>query len=273
MKNRIIILLSILACIGSLQAQQLYLKAGGSLALGWPWTYSSNEAYHELLMSTTGTEVSSRNSNFGFGGSPFIAAGYNFNKNIGCELGVGYQFGITRTNENTLINPTTYKTYRADYHLKCSWMWINPQLVIASNNSDFKPYGKVGFVIGFSPKMTILSENLNDKGTKRTEITGGIPWGLNASLGINYHLFKNTSIFGELEMLQMNYAPTNSEITEYTDANGTDVLSTLTEKLKKTEFVDNWNSADITNTTPNKVAKINIPLSSFKINIGIRYIF
>jgi len=273
MKNRIIILLSILACTNSIQAQQLYLKAGGSLALGWPWTYSSSEAYHELLMSTTGTEVSSRNSNFGLGGSPFIAAGYMFNKNIGCELGVGYQFGITRTNENTLINPSTYKIYRADYHLKCSWMWINPQLVIASNSSDFKPYGKVGFVIGFSPTMTILSENLNDKGTKRTEITGGTPWGLNASLGINYHLLKNTSIFGELEMLQMNYAPTNSEITEYTDANGNDILTSLSEKSKKTEFVDNWNSADLATTLPNKVAKINLPLSSFKINFGIRYNF
>jgi outer membrane protein W len=273
MKNRIIILLSILACVGNMQAQQLYFKAGGSLALGWPWTYSSNESYHELIMSLTGTEVTSKNANFGLGASPFISAGYMFNQNIGAELGVGYQFGITRTNENTLINPLTYKTYRADTHLKCSWMWINPQLVIATTVSDFKPYGRAGVVVGFSPKMEMLTENLNDEGTKKTELTGGMPWGMNAALGINYNLCKNFLMFGELEMLQMNYAPTNSEVTEYTDANGNDILSTLSEKSKKTEFVDSWNSADLATTLPNKAAKINLPLSSFKINLGIRYNF
>ncbi len=273
MKNRIIILLSILACINSLQAQQLYFKTGGSLAFGWPWTYSSNEAYHEILMSSTGTEINSKNTNFGYGASPTMTLGYMFNENIGTELGVGYHFGFTRTNENTLLNPLTYKTYRSDSHLKCSWIWLNPQLVIATKVSDFKPYGKVGFVIGFSPKMTILNENINDKGTKKTEISGGTPWGLNASLGINYNLFKNLSMYGELEMLQMNYAPTNSEVTEYTDANGNDILTSLSEKSKKTEFVDNWNSADLATTIPNKAAKINLPLSSFKINFGIRYNF
>lgn len=273
MKNRIIIVLAILACSGTIHAQGLYLKAGGSMALGWPWTYSANESYNELQMATTGTEVQSKNANFGYGFSPMFSVGYQFNQYLGAELGMGYQMGITRVNENTLLNTTTYKTYRADMRMKCDWMWVNPQLVLATSNTGFSPYGKIGVVIGLSPKMTMTTENIDDSGIRTTEITGGMPWGINLALGTNYPLCKNFSVFGELEMLQMNYAPESSEITEYKDAKGNDVLAALTEKSKKTEFSDRWSSADIANDQPNKAARINIPLSSFKINAGIRFNF
>lgn len=273
MKNKIIILLSILACAGSIHAQGLYLKAGGSMALGWPWTYSSNESYNEFEMATTGTEVHSKNTNFGLGFSPEISAGYMFNSYIGAELSFGYQMGIKRVNENTLLNTTTYKTYKAETSMKCSWMWINPQLVLATSNTAFSPYGRVGVVLGLSPKMTISMANLDDSGIRKTEISGGMPWGFNLALGTNYLLCKNWYVFGELEMLQMNYTPETSEITEYKDAAGNDVLSALTEKSKKTEFSDSWSSADLANDKPNQAARINLPLSSFKINAGIRFNF
>ncbi len=274
MKNKIIIVLAILACSASIHAQGLYLKAGGSMALGWPWTYSANESYNKLEMSTTGTEVQSKNTNFGLGFSPMISAGYMFNQYIGAELGLGYQMGITRVNENILLNTTTYKTYKADTRMKCDWMWVNPQLVLATpNTTGFSPYGRVGVVLGFSPKMTISLENVDDSGIRKTEITGGMPWGINLALGTNYPLCKNFSVFGELEMLQMNYTPETSEIKEYKDAKGNDVLSALTEKSKKTEFSDSWSSTDISNDQPNKAARINLPLSSFKINAGIRFNF
>lgn len=273
MKNKSLILFTVLICSVNIHAQGLYGKIGGSLGFGWPWTYSSNESYHELEMTLTGTEVTSKNSNFGFGADPFIAVGYMFTPTMGAEIGFGNHFGIARTNENSYINPLTRQSYRADVKIKCSWMWINPQLVIATTVSDFKPYAKVGVLIGISPKMEMLSENLSDKGHRKTEVSGGMPWGFNATLGISKQLKNNFHLFGELEMVQMNYAPTISEITEYTDANGTDQLPLLNQKSKKTEFVDGWNSSDLSNDLPNKVAKINVPLSSLKINLGIRYNF
>ena len=273
MKNRIVILISILICVGNINAQGLFLKAGGTLALGWPWTYSANEAYNQFEMSTTGTEVTSKNTNFGLGFSPSISSGYMFNQNIGAELGIGYQIGINRKHENTLINPTTYQTYKAETRLKCSWMWVNPQLVIATSNTAFSPYGRVGVVFGFAPKMVVLVENVDDLGVRKTEISGGMPWGLNAAFGLNYKLKNKFSLFGEFEMLQMNYSPETSAITEYKSATGVDVLASLNEKSKKTQFTDRWSSTDIANDQPNKAAKINLPLSSFKINVGIRFNF
>jgi hypothetical protein len=273
MKNRIVILVSILICVGNIHAQGLYLKAGGSIALGWPWTYSSNEGYNEFVMSTTGTVVTSKNTNFGLGFSPNVSAGYMFNQNIGAELGFGYQIGINRVNENVLINATTYKTYKSETRIKCSWMWVNPQLVIATSNTAFSPYGRVGVVFGFAPKMVVLVENVDDFGVRKTEISGGMPWGFNAAFGANFKLKNNCSFFGEFEMLQMNYSPETSEITEYKSSTGVDVLASLTEKSKKTQFTDSWSSTDIANDQPNKAAKINLPLSSFKINVGIRFNF
>jgi hypothetical protein len=259
--------------VGSTNAQRLYLKAGGSMAIGWPWTYSSNEAYNEFVMSTTGTEVTSKNTNFGLGFSPAISLGYMFNQNIGAELSLGNQIGINRVNENVLLNTTTYKTYKSETRIKCSWMWVNPQLVLATSSTAFSPYGRVGVVFGFAPKMIVLVENVDDLGVRKTEISGGMPWGLNAAFGVNYKLKNKFSLFGEFEMLQMNYSPETSEITEYKSATGVDVLASLTEKSKKTQFTDSWSSTDIANDQPNKAAKINLPLSSFKINVGIRFNF
>jgi len=273
MKSRIVILVSILVCVGSTNAQRLYLKAGGSMAIGWPWTYSSNEAYNEFEMSTTGTEVTSKNTNFGLGFSPTIAVGYMFNPSFGAEISFGSQMGFNRTNENTLLNTTTYKTYKAETKIKCSWTWLNPQLVLATSNTAFSPYGRIGVVLGFSPMMELKSENSDDLGAKKTEISGGMPWGFNAALGLNLPIKNHFSVFSELEMLQMIYTPETSEITEYKNAAGIDMLASLTEKSKKTQFTDSWSSTDITNDQPNKAAKISLPLSSFKINVGIRFNF
>lgn len=273
MKTKIIILISILVSVGNIHAQGLFVKAGGSFALGWPWTYSANETYNQIEMSTTGTQAHARNANFGMGISPVISAGYMFNSFIGAELGFGCQFGINRVNENIYLNPITLKTYEANSSIKCSWMWLNPQLVIATNNTAFSPYGKVGLIVGFSPKMTILVENVNDSGIRTSEITGGMPWGLNLALGINKKLKNNISVFGEIEMTQMNYSPEKSEITEYQDSEGNDVLSILNLKTKTTEFSDSWSSDDISNDKPNKAARMNVPLSSIKFNAGIRINF
>ncbi len=273
MKKNIIILASMLFCMTSSQAQGLYVKAEGSFALGWPWTYSANEASNQIEMSTTGTQVHSKNSNFGNGISPSISAGYMFNSNIGFEIGLGYQFGKNRVNKNTFLNPSTLKTYPVETRLKCDWFWVNPQFVLATQNSGFSPYGRLGVRIGFSPKMTILAENKDDLGVQKTEISGGMPWGFNVALGIKKELTEKISFFGELEMLQMNYSPTNSEIVEFKDAQGNDILSTLSEKNTKTEFTDSWKSPDIVDESPNKAAKINIPMSSFKLNFGIRFNF
>lgn len=273
MKTKIIILISFLTCFGNIQAQGLFVKAGGSFALGWPWTYSANETYNQIEMSTTGTQAHARNANFGMGISPIISAGYMFNSFIGAELGFGYQFGINRVNENTYLNTTSLKTYEANSSIKCSWMWLNPQLIIATNYTAFSPYGKVGLIMGFSPKMTILVENVDDSGIRKSEITGGMPWGFNLALGINKKIKNNISVFGEIEMTQMNYTPEQSEITEFKDSEGNDILSTLNLKTKTTEFSDCWSSDDISNDNPNKSARINVPLSCIKFNAGIRINF
>lgn len=273
MKNKSVIFFTVLMCTVNIHAQGLYGKIGGNMAFGWPWRYSSNESYHELIVSTTGTEVTSKNSNFGFGAGPSASVGYMFNSSIGTEIAVGSHFGISRINENTYLNPQTYRTYRTDVGIKCSWLWINPQIVVASNSSDFSPYARVGVVIGILPKMEMLYQNINDQGERKIEYIGGTPWGLNATLGISQKLKNNINLFGELEMVQLNFSPLSSEITKYLDENGNDILPSLNQKNRKTEFVDSWNSTDLTIDMPNKMAKINIPLSSVKVNVGIRYNF
>ena len=88
-----------------------------------------------------------------------------------------------------------------------------------------------------------------------------------------YKLNETLSLFGELSIQNLNYAPTNGEVTVYTK-NGVDKLSSLTTLQKEIEYLDDYtldSASPLTSTQVQKQKKVNYPFSSFNINLGIRY--
>ncbi|MEI6822370.1 MAG: outer membrane beta-barrel protein [Bacteroidota bacterium] len=283
-------LLVITMIISNLSAQKAYLSfnAGYGLNLG-SITYNNYVSYQISNTNYTSTNES-KGLSLGKGFNICGAFGYMFNKNIGTELGISYLFGastIFTSNYYYLDGTSTYlnKTYSSNM------LRFNPSIIITSGFNKLNPYAKLGLIIGtgsiiidYEDKEKYTTGNPNPPYNNivtdtiffvSNKMNGGLAFGFNASVGVIYKLNDKISLFGEVNMINLCYAPTKGEIVKYTK-NGQDILSTLTTHTKETEYVDIYNyDPSITNSTdvPTKSTKFNMPFGSIGINLGIRFNF
>lgn len=138
------------------------------------------------------------------------------------------------------------------------------------------PYAKFGLVIG-TGAVTMDYED-NDDGdveVRKMKLNGGVAFGINAAIGAIFELSESISLFGELNAINMSYAPKKGEITEAT-YNGTDFLPHMTTYDKEVEFVDevtyNYNSPP-PDSQPSQQLKQKYPFGSFGINVGVVFNF
>jgi len=193
--------------------------------------------------------------------------GYMFNENIGVELGISYMIGGKTQSKDIYTNGTT------DYTISSTMLKFNPSLVIATGFKNINPYAKIGVVVGSG--SIIYEYNDNDNGDiwlEKTKYNGGIALGLSAGLGILFNINDNLSFFGELNMLNLSYAPTKGELTE-ASFNGADQLPAMTTKERQTDYVDSYTTEQgnpSPDAQPNKLLKEKYPFGSLGLNIGLR---
>lgn len=211
-----------------------------------------------------------------------VAFGYMFDDHFGFELGVGYLLGSKTEFLQEYINemdPDDIITTSMSGEVSANQIRVNPSFVVSSDYKDFMPYAKFGVVIGFGTKITEFYDdkkmNGTDNITQTYESTGGVSLGLSGSLGALYNFNKKTGIFLELSLISMGYSPTKRVITQYS-INGEDMLATGDFPLSslETEYVDEvdfGDNGDKTNTT--LALKGKYPMSSFNINLGVRFSF
>jgi hypothetical protein len=202
------------------------------------------------------------------------AFGYMFNEHFGAELGLSYLIGGKSVAISSDTDP--FGNYTDEYTFSSKMLRIIPSLVIAAGGEKINPYAKFGMVIGSG---TVLLENNyksdGDVYIAKLELSGGMAMGLSSSIGALYNLSDNMSLFGELNMINMSYAPTKGELIEVTD-NGIDELPYMTTNEKEIEFVDSYtyNSANPTSDSqPDKELKQYLPFGSFGINVGLKISF
>jgi hypothetical protein len=193
--------------------------------------------------------------------------GYMFNKNIGAELGVSYLIGGKSKAQDNYTNGKT------DYTLSSKMLRINPSIVISSGFNGINPYAKFGLIIGSGSIMYEYNDNDDvDIEIIKMKMNGGLALGLSSSIGVLFNLNDKMSFFGELNMINLSYAPTKGEITEAT-FNGTDGLPNMTTSEKEIEFVDSY-TYNINNppsdSQPRKELKHKMPFGSFGINFGLK---
>ena len=251
----------------NLSAQETYININAGYGLGMS---SQNLYYFDFYNYTSGSNSSTSeqvNVSLGKGLNVGGTFGFMFNKNIGAELGVSYLLG-SKSNAND-----EYRGGKTDYTISAKMLRINPSIVIASGLDGINPYAKFGVIIGSGTVIYEYNDNDDgDIGIFKMKLNGGLAFGLNAGVGALFNLNDKMAFFGEINMVNMSYAPSKGEVTEAT-YNGTDALSDMTTSEKEIEFVDSYtysSSNPPADSQPSKQLKQKLPFGSFGINFGLR---
>ena len=241
-------------------------------------TASINYLHSLLLTSVNTTETNATTTQYegvaltlGDGLTFGANLGYMFNKNIGFELGANYLMG-----SNIKSNSTSYTGSISNRESSAKMLQIKPTLVFRAGYDKINPYAKIGLLIG-SGKIT-SSENGKDASGNTSEqtreLSGGTSIGFHASLGALYKISDKISLFGELNLTSLEYAPKKMVVTVFTQ-NGVDQLPTLTVNDKEIQFVDSFtdNSLPSNPNEPDKILKVPFSFDSIGLNVGIQYHF
>lgn len=252
----------------NLFAQGAYLNINAGYGLNMS---SQNLDYLDFYNSTSGSNssytVEQVNVSLGKGLIIGGTLGYMLNKNIAAELGISYLSGGKSQAKDT------YSGGRTDYTLSSKTLRINPTIVIYSGFEKINPYAKFGFIIGSGSIMYEYNDyDDGDIELTKMKFNGGLAFGANAGVGALFSLNDNMSFFGEINMVNLSYAPTEGEVTE-ASYNGVDELPEMTTREKRMEFVDSYtynSSSQPSDSQPNKELKQKLPFGSFGISFGLR---
>jgi hypothetical protein len=231
--------------------------------------YNETSSYRSSNNSTDHT-YEQINVSLGKGLNVGGALGFMFSANFGAELGVSYLLGGKSTATDTYNGSSYSETY--EYTISAKMLRINPSLVLTTGAEGLSPYAKFGLVAGMgSILMEYMNNDDGDVYIEKTKLNGGTALGLTAALGVNYKLSESMSLFGEINMVNMSYAPTTGEITEAT-YNGANKLPDYTTNEKLTDFVDSYsyNSQDNqSENEPDQELKQKMPFGSIGVNLGL----
>lgn len=271
MKTTRILLCGLLLIGMNLQAQKIYVRAGLGAAVSTAGEYVGEYTYTENTDKASYTKK-------GIGtGLPFVlAAGYMLNENIGLELGVDYFYGFNMKAKFTGAN----RTYDSKWHGQM--LGIVPALVFTFPLDKIHPYARLGLKLGVWNNVIYKDHEVYTQGPSKiggndNEMTmkdyGGIAIGAQAALGTEYALSDLISLFGEIQLDGISYAPKHGKYTKFV-ADGEDILGSLTEKEKKWNYVKEVDyNKNIPNDSPDEYGKINYTFGNVGLVIGVRINF
>ena len=253
-----------------LLAQNSYVKVNAGYGLSMNAHDLGSNFYDFTNFKSDGTTTSveiipiSLGKGLTFGG----AFGHSFNKNIGAELAVSYLLGDESTAKDEHTSGTT------DLAISANMLQITSSLIIQSGREGLNPYIRLGVLLGkgtitYSVKGTESNGNTT---TLKAEFDGDLAIGLNAAVGVFYPLGDKMSFFGEINTINMSYAPTKGTVVEAT-ANGVDRLPTATTREKEIELVDKVTDNFLTpgpDNEPSKALKQKLPFGSIGLQVGVR---
>lgn len=292
MKKKIMTLSMLLAsCLfaNNLSAQGAYVTINtgygfGAAASNVPdftnKTETTTSSSSNSITTTTNEQIKvSLGKGVNFGG----AVGYMVNKNVGAELGISYLIG-GKTTANSSSSYSSYYSTSTTTKLSANMFRINPSFVLTAGFEKLNPYAKFGVIIGtgsikYEYEETTTASSSSSKSssdvTKYTnKLNGGLALGTNASIGVNYSLTDNISLFGELALTNLSYAPTKGEKTDISSTDADRITDlTLSKNVdyvdKTTTIVNKTSSKDNTSTTQQEL-KQKYSFGSFGLNIGVK---
>jgi hypothetical protein len=274
--TKTIIALAITLFTLNVNAQNFYAKLNAGFNVG----NSSNLSSDFYNLKIDGTVRTYENVNLSFGkGTNFGATfGYMFNKYVGSELNVSYLLGSSTKVEDSEKTASSSEFTSSNYSAKM--ISFIPAIVITPGFEKMNPYARFGLILGIPTVSSKMESSYTEFGINGTsnltfKLNGGIAFGLQSALGIEYKFNDKMSFFGEINSINLSYSPTKGEMTEF-KINGSDNLGNLSTREKKTEFVDSYTEDSSKPADPNAAAKAlapRLPFSSFGLNLGVIYNF
>jgi hypothetical protein len=279
--KKIIIAMIVFALPVVLSAQGFYLRAGTGYGLPAATTSLGLQAIHnENVTSASPSNVYSTkeiSGSYGSGLNLSIGAGYVFTQNFIFDLDVIY-LGGRKYQTNNLYNYTTDTFKGSETDRFSSWatgLLFNPSFVFSAGFGKAAPYGRFGIIAG-SPRINKTESYYNDlDGTVTRDETwvykGGLAVGYSAGIGMNWKITDKLDFYTEANFTGMTYYAKEGDLTKYI-YDGTDQLSQLTEYQKKILYLKTYDPMTPYDATkPQLTTKTGSPLSSFSINVGIRF--
>jgi opacity protein-like surface antigen len=263
MKTKRTLVLILLVISVSASAQSIYLRGGLGIAIC--------TAPHMIYQSTTGSgesepTIESKRGGLGTGMPFLVAAGYNLSDNFAVELGVDYFLGFNTKCVNT------DGSYSGTIKNSGSMLALVPAFVMKFDLDKFKPYARLGIKVGvWNTAKTKETETGPDEDLNRiSKDYGGIAIGAQAAAGVEYALSDLLSLFGEINLDGISYAPTKGKFTKLTN-NGVNELSNMTTKEKTWLYVKNLDeSQSIPDSDPDKETKVNYSFANVGLIVGVK---
>ena len=206
------------------------------------------------------------NLSLGRGLNAGAAFGFFFNDNVGLDFGVNFLLGSKTTATDNYVGGKTEHSFSA------TMFRFNPSVVLRANNDKFNPYAKFGVIVGKGNFMQEINDNDNgDVMLIKIKYTGGMALGLSSALGADYKLNDKVSLFGEINAVNMSYAPSYGKAVE-ASYNGVDALPDMTTSDKEFEFLNSYTETTATppDSQPTKALKQKYPFGSVRLNLGLR---
>jgi len=212
-----------------------------------------------------GDNVENINTNLGKGFSFGGTVGYMFNKHLGAELNIDYLIGSKA--EAKYYDSPDWSTS----NLYSKMLMKKPNFVVTAGYSAINPYGKLGLILGHGKVFQDIAIYDGDIYNIETEANGGIAFGFNAGLGVDFSLNSKLSIFCEANLNNLTYAPKEGKITKLTQ-NGVDITSSLSISEKEYEYEDEVNVNGSSNPNqPTKWMKTHFDFNTVGIKVGLKY--
>jgi hypothetical protein len=263
---------------GNVFAQKSYVSfnAGYGAKMGsqnledfYNYTYSTTGDFEYEYTSTHKNEQI--NLSLGKGLNLGGSFGHMFNKNIGAELGISYLLGgKTEAKDTYTYNGEQYGTTK--YIISAKMLRIVPTLVVTTGMEKLNPYAKFGVILGTgSVKYEYKDDEDGDIEIREMKMKGGLAMGLNTAIGVTFDFSEKMSFFGEINMVNMTYAPKKGEVTKAT-YNGIDELADMTTSEKEIEFVKSYTVSSAEPPSDSEASKElsrKLPFGSIGLNIGI----
>ena len=273
MKATGILLFAILIIGVNVHAQKIYIRGGLGAAVSTAASY-----YSDYTINTgTSNSYTTTSKKDGVGtGLPFvIATGFNLSEHFSVELGVDYFYGFT-SKQNFL----TYTGSSSDAKWHGQMLSLVPALVMSFPLEKFKPYARLGCKVGILNGYVVSQHSEYDypleKSTSifvvdsKSKVYGGVAIGAQAAVGTDFALSDLISLFGEVQLDGISYAPTHGKYIEYTE-NGVDKLGSRTvndNEWKYLREVDH--SKTIPSDQPKEYDKVNIQFGNVGLLLGVK---
>ncbi len=268
--TKCIALATLLSLVGySSYGQGSYVKLDVGYGLQMTGTYGVEKELYSQDFSSFEYKKSSYGAGFNFGGT----FGYMFNKNIGLEMGLSYLMGATQKAEFVFISRFGNSTTK--YEAQGNMLRMMPSITFTPGYQVLNPYVRFGMIVGMGSMMVSLEEfEDDDLYLVKLKYNGGISLGHLSSLGATLKTGENAGVFFELNVINMNFSPSKSELIE-ASINGKSELHEYTTSEKETRFVSSYESSVGNNSSsePAKAPKFSLPFGSINLNIGFKYAF